>query len=238
MKKTGLIAFILTVFLSMPVYAVTPSKLLGDYSLTSLQITVDGSTIPNSSISNEEGNLSITTKGLVVELSGDVYGDYSWYHGYGFYEMASSNTISATIVGEDTTSITLSYSNGTLSANWSEYDQWEKATFEYDTTWNKTTDYYTQEEYDSKGSQSLSYTLPSLSSGWNLLGYTGTQSEDIEVIVGTTEESVLSVWKWNGGKWSVYLTEPTDNGQSYAESKGFTLLQQIDPNDGFWINCN
>jgi len=52
--------------------------------------------------------------------------------------------------------------------------------------------------------------------------------------------SYKSVWKWDaqGQKWQVYLATGNDATQSYATSKGFGVLSQINGGEGFWVNSN
>ncbi len=73
----------------------------------------------------------------------------------------------------------------------------------------------------------------SLLVGWNLMG-TRTQ-----IPVGTTfssSASFTSVWKWNNNHWAVRLPDQGGGGAAYAAGKGFTLLDTIEPGEGFWVN--
>jgi|GEM_PF-3054449 len=76
----------------------------------------------------------------------------------------------------------------------------------------------------------------SLQPGWNLKAVTWGQA----VAVGQTfadQNAFTSVWKWTGAAWAVYLPkEGADGSQTYAVSKGFSLLNTLLPNDGFWVN--
>ncbi len=77
----------------------------------------------------------------------------------------------------------------------------------------------------------------SLTSGWNLIGLKNNQSQAIIDLLSSQESKVLSVWKWESGKWAVYLPGENDGGADYAQSKGFTVLSNINPGEGFWVNC-
>ncbi|MCF8109197.1 MAG: hypothetical protein K9J81_09415 [Desulfohalobiaceae bacterium] len=78
--------------------------------------------------------------------------------------------------------------------------------------------------------------FPELTLDWNLIGSGSGQSLPIEQAVQTMQTGILSLWKWEDG-WSIYLPEEDDFGESYALSKGFGLLQEITPGEGFWVNC-
>ena len=58
-----------------------------------------------------------------------------------------------------------------------------------------------------------------------------------DLILGN-EDKVSSIWKWVNNTWAVYLPQQDDFGADFAESKGFVLLQEIEPGEGFWVNCN
>ncbi len=86
----------------------------------------------------------------------------------------------------------------------------------------------------------LSGSLPqdqelSFTPGWSLLGVKGTKALDAASFTQNT--SILSVWKWSEGKWSVSLPGAEDKGTDYAKNKGFSVLQAIQPGEGFWVNC-
>jgi hypothetical protein len=44
------------------------------------------------------------------------------------------------------------------------------------------------------------------------------------------------MWKWCNNSWSVIIPGLTDKGTAYAASKGFTLLNGVNPMEGFWVN--
>jgi len=81
----------------------------------------------------------------------------------------------------------------------------------------------------------------SLASGWNLVGLKSDEAESITDFVAGNEIKIASVWKWDNdndnGKWDVYLPGQDDGGAAYALSKGFTLLENIYPGEGFWVNA-
>ena len=72
-------------------------------------------------------------------------------------------------------------------------------------------------------------------SGWNLIS-ARTQIDVKNVFKDANK--ITSVWKWQNGKWAVYLPGQSDGGQAYANSKGFSLLTTISPGEGFWVNAN
>jgi hypothetical protein len=79
--------------------------------------------------------------------------------------------------------------------------------------------------------------LPVLSPGWNLVGLMKAEGQPPMDV--TELGDVTSVWKWttvNGVKtWAVYLAGEGNPGD-YALSKGFGLLDTINPGEGFWVN--
>jgi len=77
----------------------------------------------------------------------------------------------------------------------------------------------------------------SLTEGWNLIGLKSDEAESIADFVASNETKITSVWKWKDGAWAVCLPGQADSGASYAESKGFSLLSDIEPGEGFWVNC-
>jgi hypothetical protein len=76
----------------------------------------------------------------------------------------------------------------------------------------------------------------SLTSGWNLIGLKTSETKAITELISGNESNIASVWKWQDGKWAVYLPSEDDGGAAYAESKGFTVLENIEPGEGFWVN--
>ena len=96
---------------------------------------------------------------------------------------------------------------------------------------------------DTNQSLTISGTQPqdtscSLTSGWNLIGLKNNEAKSITDLIAGNETSIVSVWKWVNGNWAVYLSGETDGGAAYATSKGFGLLQNISPGEGFWVNVN
>ena len=76
-----------------------------------------------------------------------------------------------------------------------------------------------------------------MSAGWNLVGLKGDQGKTIDDLISGNESSIASVWKWENSSWAVYLPGEDDGGAAYAQSKGFALLTDIEPGEGFWVNC-
>ena len=63
------------------------------------------------------------------------------------------------------------------------------------------------------------------------------QAKSITNLISGNEDKIASVWKWENNNWAVYLPGEDDGGASYAESKGFELIEEINPREGFWVNC-
>jgi len=89
---------------------------------------------------------------------------------------------------------------------------------------------------------SFSGTAPSntdltLKPGWNLLGLKTQSPVSVEQKFGDASK-FASIWKWDTsvpqGKWAVYL--PGKDTATYANSKNFSVLNTIEPNEGFWVN--
>lgn len=73
-----------------------------------------------------------------------------------------------------------------------------------------------------------------LANGWNLVGLKGEYPTYVSTI-SAENSGIVSIWKWDNGKWSVALPgEETPGG--YAASKGFSHLSTINPGEGIWIN--
>jgi len=80
----------------------------------------------------------------------------------------------------------------------------------------------------------------SLNLGWNLVGMALEESKTVEDIIYANEDKIVSIWKWEcnesgGCNWAVYLSG--GGTEDYAESKGFKVLSNIEPGEGFWVNC-
>jgi hypothetical protein len=80
-----------------------------------------------------------------------------------------------------------------------------------------------------------------LTAGWNLLGYSDLVAGTLPVspIFGDSTK-IRTVWKWNQAtsKWA-FFTPSMDNAtlSSYASSKGYEVLANIEPGEGFWVNA-
>ena len=91
--------------------------------------------------------------------------------------------------------------------------------------------------------QSIEDTGISLSDGWNLVGLKANESISITEVVNkikTENEdlSIVSLWKWEDGKWAVYLPQAGKEAtEAYAENKGFSVIENINPGEGFWVNA-
>ena len=78
----------------------------------------------------------------------------------------------------------------------------------------------------------------SLEPGWNLLGNSLKNPIAVAALYGDAV-NVNTVWKWSAAnaKWSFYT--PSMNAAallSYANDKGYAVLSQIDPGEGYWVN--
>ena len=80
-----------------------------------------------------------------------------------------------------------------------------------------------------------------LRNGWNLLGNSFDGAISVADFCAGNTALVVSMWKWDGVniKWQFYSPlMTTADLAAYAQSKGYTVLQQINPREGFWVNAN
>jgi len=88
----------------------------------------------------------------------------------------------------------------------------------------------------------LSISGLTLKKGWNLVGLISGNSKDIKELVQGKEDKMQSVWKWVQSKqgWAVYLPQQEKQNpgatSTYAGQKGFDIISNINPGEGFWIN--
>ena len=75
--------------------------------------------------------------------------------------------------------------------------------------------------------------------GWSLLGNSFDVPLAVSDLVANNTSTIVTVWKWDGANsnWQFYTpamsaTELAD----YAKSKGYTVLTDINPREGFWVN--
>ncbi|MCF8086657.1 MAG: Ig-like domain-containing protein [Desulfotignum sp.] len=91
------------------------------------------------------------------------------------------------------------------------------------------------------GSVTLSGTPASgplqLTPGWNLVALKDSQETTVAALLSGKTDAVASLWKWQDGGWAVFLPGENDLGAAYAASKGFALLEEITPGEGFWVNA-
>ena len=71
-------------------------------------------------------------------------------------------------------------------------------------------------------------------SGWNLVGLKNSQAVTVAEMM-TANPQIISMWKWESGTWAVALPAENSPG-TYADSKGFGVLNTINPGEGFWVN--
>jgi len=76
--------------------------------------------------------------------------------------------------------------------------------------------------------------------GWNLLGNTGTSVLDVASVLGDGAK-ITTVWKWNSqsSSWAFYSPSLAADGTlaPYAAGKGYQVLSEIAPGEGFWVNA-
>ncbi|MDP2647075.1 MAG: hypothetical protein Q8P24_19240 [Desulfobacterales bacterium] len=77
----------------------------------------------------------------------------------------------------------------------------------------------------------------SLSSGWNLVGLKSSSAKSVKDLISGNEAKIASIWKWENNTWAVYLPGEADGGADYAAGKGFGVLSNIEPGEGFWLNA-
>ena len=68
--------------------------------------------------------------------------------------------------------------------------------------------------------------------GWYLLGWNKSEPFSVDVVEDCS--IIISIWKWESNKWSVYL--PCQDTSAYTTSKGFNVLSTVSSGDGFWVN--
>ncbi len=80
----------------------------------------------------------------------------------------------------------------------------------------------------------------SLKPGWNLKGLRSTSGVNVQDKFNDPSK-FISIWKWHKttqqdgqDKWAVFLSN--GNTQTYAQGKGFLVLDTISPGEGFWVN--
>lgn len=173
------------------------------------------------------------SNGDSFSITGSNYNSETYtYDDYNFAGTLSGGSVSGTWSAEN------SSCGAAASGTWSAQLVPDPTTTTATTTTTTTTDAATT---TTNGSSVTTTTIPgndivTLTPGWNLVGLKGTEA----VAVGDLGQ-VISVWKWttvNGVKtWAVYLPNDPDSGASYAASKGFGLIETIDPGEGFWVNA-
>lgn len=77
-----------------------------------------------------------------------------------------------------------------------------------------------------------------LAPSWNLVGLKTTKHTPIGEVAYSFEKTITSLWSWHNAQWAVTLPTEYDGGAGYAKSKGFDLLQTIEPGQGFWVNAD
>ena len=65
-----------------------------------------------------------------------------------------------------------------------------------------------------------------LGSGWNLVGYHGSDSQPVADALASIEEQYVTIWAYMGGHWKVY--DP--------DSPGFNDLTSMERGYGYWID--
>jgi serine protease len=78
-----------------------------------------------------------------------------------------------------------------------------------------------------------------LESGWNLLGNSLGKKLSVASLYGNPNV-VVSVWKWRPDQslWQFYAPSmDTATLQTYATDKGYGVLSDIDPGEGYWVKA-
>jgi len=79
----------------------------------------------------------------------------------------------------------------------------------------------------------------SLRKGWNLVGNGVDQSLDVASVFGDSN-LFTTVWKWiaSSSRWAFYAPSMDSTAlAAYAQNKGYDVLTNINPGDGFWVNA-
>ena len=83
--------------------------------------------------------------------------------------------------------------------------------------------------------------------GWSLVGYSGGISSKVDLIFGSANNNnipnvtsnIVTVWKWSGTGWYFWTPSLTPSELAiYAANKGYQVLTDLFPGDGYWINAN
>ena len=88
------------------------------------------------------------------------------------------------------------------------------------------------------GGPAVSFNMP-LAPGWSLLGNSLNQTLPVASLYGDAN-AVVTVWKWDSSTrgWQFY-TPALDAAalQAYAASKGYAVMTEIKPGEGYWVNA-
>jgi len=93
-----------------------------------------------------------------------------------------------------------------------------------------------------KTDAAVSMTALNLKKGWNLVELISDNMKSVVELMQGMEDKIASVWKWVQGKQklAVYLPEQekkqTGATGTYAGPKGFEVISNINPVEGFWVN--
>jgi uncharacterized protein YkwD len=88
------------------------------------------------------------------------------------------------------------------------------------------------------GAATLSYSF-NFTSGWNLLGNSVNSPITVNQVFNNAN-AYTTVWKWDAAtsKWAFYAPAlDTNTLTTYATSKGYSVLNTINPGEGFWVNA-
>jgi len=78
-----------------------------------------------------------------------------------------------------------------------------------------------------------------LSQGWNLLGNSSSAAINVATTFGD-KSKFTTVWSWNkaASKWAFYAPSLSSTDlASYAQGKGYDVLTNVAPKEGFWVNA-
>ena len=88
------------------------------------------------------------------------------------------------------------------------------------------------------GGPGVSFSMP-VAPGWNLLGNSLNQTLPVASLYGEAN-AVNTVWKWDAATSAWQFYTPTLDAaalQAYATSKGYAVMTEIKPGEGYWVNA-
>ena len=231
-----------------PVASISRIPSTSSTNLTDATLTVGGEDVVGYKYKVDGGSYSTEkTIGLQISLSGLSEGSHTVYvtgkdMAENWQTEASATTTTWTITIPSTTTSTTSSTTSTTTSSTT-----TTTTIPETTTSTTTSSTSTSSTTTIPQTTTTTTTVPTfeiiLSQGWNLLSFhldpddSNVESLFVENPCLSSQNPIISIWKWIGNNWEVYLPGETDGGEAYADSKGFALLFYIDPGEGFWVNA-